>query len=726
MPKHSVLVHSAAAAAAASSALVAVQPSWSPEQEQAVQETLTNFRESCRYVVLLAMMQSGKTKTFHRVIRMMMKRGMIRRVVLLCGSNDVDLYKQAEMDAVDNNGKYCPHLCEYWGAPASKKRSQKKQHGYKSADAAWPLQIVFHQDMLTATFDIRDTLFILDESHVAQDQDMRVASFFERHRLNLSGEDEHMKASNAYILSVSATPFSELALFLDNKTPNKRSVVMRQPAGHYGVPQYLHDELVRPAISLRHPEGAEEFTRNIRGRNLYNIVRINNVEEEEAFWEICGAEGFDVREYSSAHEGIVIDDMGLAPPDMPTIILVKQRLRCGKVVPKRYVNMVWETSGEPNIDTILQSFLGRMCGYDSAFGMHKPLIYLPRNALEVNPAIGMHALQIYVHLFTRLDIDPIIMPSSGKNVNKVSSKTPSKRRPVLAFCFPQPRRLRDAAPSIRPDGKEGRLVIETENKRKIFNKLRPQIMEQLEADVECKLWSLKEREQIEGILLSEDVLAGNIAFRNMGAGKQGAYAANLKEATAAGDRVIVSIKASKKDEEPPVAVVRMDDGNAYVVFQLEHIDILPKVLRIPETTGKEMFNPEHWSEIVNPVIGPKGGLQEPLPVIDYMVGGCWIGLSNRVCDNVGALLKEFSNLMRTMETRHKEGEPAGKTLRATAQGRDLHFCKAVFGDASELRHMIRNIGRLFHAEVSIRINKELTAASEDICVNEISWSFVGI
>jgi hypothetical protein len=714
MPKHSVLVHGAAAALVAS-APEPVVPDWSPEQEQAVQETLTNFRESCHYVVLLAMMQSGKTKTFHRVIREMMTRGMIRRVVLLCGSNDVDLYKQAEMDAVDNNGKYCPHLREYWGASAaSKKRSQKKQHGYKSADADWPLQVVFHQDMLTATFDIRDTLFILDESHVAQDQDMRVAGFFERHRLNLSGEDEHMKASNAYILSVSATPFSELALFLDKKTPNKRAVVMRQPAGHYGVPQYLRHHQIRPAISLRHPEGAEEFVRNIRGRNLYNIVRINNEAEEAAFWEICEAEGFDVREYSSAHEGIVIDDMGLAPPEMPTIILVKQRLRCGKVVPKRYVNMVWETSGEPNIDTILQSFLGRMCGYDSAFGVHKPLIYLPRNALEVNPAIGMHPLQIYVHLFTRLDIDPIIMPSSGKNVNNVSSRTPSKRRPVLAFCFPQPKLMREGLPVAKRD------------KCRIFSKLHHKILKRLDEDVECKLWSLKERQQIEEILLSPRVLAGGIAFRTMGADKQSSYAANLKEATAAGDRVIASIKTREGEEEPPVAVVKMDDGNAYVLFQLEHIDILPKVLRIPETTGKEMFNPAHWSEIIKPVIGHKGRLQEPLPVMDYMVASTWVGMSNRILDNIGALLKGFAFHMKTMEMYHKEGVPAGKTATATADGRDLHFCKAVFGDASELRHILRNIGRNFGANVSIRVNKELTAASEYICINEISWSFIDV
>ncbi len=306
-------------------------------------------------------------------------------------------------------------------------------------------------------------------------------------------------------------------------------------------------------------------------------------------------------------------------------------------------------------------------------------------------------------------------------MEEVSSRVPSKRRPVLAFRFPQPRLLREATPAPG-----ARLTIATDDKRRIFSELHPKILEKLGEDVECKRWSLKEREQIEEIILSEDVLSGRIAFRDMGAHKQATYATNLKEATAAGDCIIGHNVASSGKEDPPVTVMKMDDGYVYVLFQLEHIDILPKALRIPETSGKEMFNPLHWEEVIHHVRPRPDGPLVPLPPTDYMVGGCWIGLSNRVCDSGSALLTEFSSLMRTMEARHKAVEAGGKTLRATAQGRDLHFSKAVFGDASELRHILRNIGRLFNAEVSIRINKELTAASEDICVNEISWSFLPV
>ena len=35
----------------------------------------------------------------------------------------------------------------------------------------------------------------------------------------------------------------------------------------------------------------------------------------------------------------------------------------GQVVPKMHIAMVYEQSKHPNADTVLQGYLGRMCGY---------------------------------------------------------------------------------------------------------------------------------------------------------------------------------------------------------------------------------------------------------------------------------------------------------------------------------------------------------------------------
>jgi hypothetical protein len=50
-------------------------------------------------------------------------------------------------------------------------------------------------------------------------------------------------------------------------------------------------------------------------------------------------------------------------PEVPTVVLLDGRLRCGKRVPKKHIGMTWDTSVHSKTDTILQGFVGRMCGY---------------------------------------------------------------------------------------------------------------------------------------------------------------------------------------------------------------------------------------------------------------------------------------------------------------------------------------------------------------------------
>ena len=67
-----------------------------------------------------------------------------------------------------------------------------------------------------------------------------------------------------------------------------------------------------------------------------------------------------------------------APPTT-TLVIVRGRLRAGKVVPKKHVGFVWEGAAKSKTDALVQGLPGRMCGYE--FGATKPTLYVPPTGL---------------------------------------------------------------------------------------------------------------------------------------------------------------------------------------------------------------------------------------------------------------------------------------------------------------------------------------------------------
>ena len=102
------------------------------------------------------------------------------------------------------------------------------------------------------------------------------------------------------------------------------------------------------------------------------------------------------------------------------------------------------------------------------------------------------------------------------------------------------------------------------------------IYEQLEADEEeCAIWTRRERRQMQKIIKHSNVREGRIAFRDWGVfskGEQFASQEELKWRTAhddccSGFHFRKSPRMGGKHE--PLTIVKMDDGFAYIVFQVE-------------------------------------------------------------------------------------------------------------------------------------------------------------
>ena len=71
-----------------------------------------------------------------------------------------------------------------------------------------------------------------------------------------------------------------------------------------------------------------------------------------------------------------------APPDgVHTLVILKEMCRMGTVIPKDHIGFMMETSEKMKADTLLQSFLGRSCGYHNNVTLR---VYIPKAVFENN------------------------------------------------------------------------------------------------------------------------------------------------------------------------------------------------------------------------------------------------------------------------------------------------------------------------------------------------------
>ena len=357
-----------------------------------------------RYGVLYAHCQSGKTGTFHTVARQMLARKMVDRVYLLCGSAEVVLRAQAHDDAVELNA---------------------------AAYGSGKFKVLFHQDFKKHSLNRVRSLIILDESHMDQDGKQKLCQFALANGFDFWGTTPRMVEENTYILSVSATPYSELSDIYHKVTPNKFVVELQPGPGYRGVEYYLYNGLLKPTF-----DAVEEWDKfiaiTLTKGNAWNFVRSHSAKEAalcDTLEEKAAAAGIRLLHYTQGKKDVAITwkekqsmaagtpcmqtlnaagEIVACPPDRPTIILLKGKLRAGKVVPKEFVGFAWEDSKNPQTDVIIQSLLGRMCGYK--FGASMPEIFISPKLLEqANGIIKSNAI-------VRHSMMPVLMPKKGRNL----------------------------------------------------------------------------------------------------------------------------------------------------------------------------------------------------------------------------------------------------------------------------------------------------------------------
>jgi hypothetical protein len=412
----------AGAGALAAIAADAVLGPFHANQLHAANSAIGHFRAgTVSHVILWADVQSGKTGTYNAVIRQMMLEGLIDRAYILCGSSETTLRRQAREDSRTYNDDYV---------------------------AGGTLSVLFRQDfkrnrLLT---DGGRVLLVVDESHMDQGNGMQLDTFLHKHGIRMSGTTEFLRERNLYILSVSATPYAEIAAVAHSFSYPKEVVRLLPGPGYYGPANYLADGRLHSTFDIRtRPDDFAALLRAPAHAGKYALVRINDVPTYNAVIALAHRHRIPLRVYNGRHQTIAITATEAAEinakrgpsrrvqsledaPATTTLVLLKQRLRAGKVVPKQHIGFVWEDAVTPHTDALIQGLFGRMCGY--AVPAVPPSIYLPSSSLEVHEDRVVKFSEIQRHCLGLAPTkEPLVIPKKGSYLTGCrSSKRPSSGR----------------------------------------------------------------------------------------------------------------------------------------------------------------------------------------------------------------------------------------------------------------------------------------------------------
>ena len=348
-----------------------------------------------RYAMLIARCQAGKTGAFQELIRLMLLNGDINRAYILCGSSETELRDQAHADTRKANAD-----------------------AYSRGD----IKVLFRQDFKGADLDITRALIVVDESHLDQTQKQELDLFLGRYGLSMAGDPRVLAEKDTFMLSVDATPYSELSALMYKESPPKHVEQLAPGANYFGIQDYLYGGLMKATYDISSAEAAFEELVRSRGKK-YAIMRLNtgkHAEKQEAVaTAVYRRLGGKVLFFTAEKTQIEISKLNVAP-EVATLIIVRGRLRAGKVVPKKHVSFVWEGAKASKTDALVQGLLGRMCGYPfseenpSGYGDEKPLIFVPQSALTRREDKVVKASELERAIMEY----PVALPTMGTNLKK--------------------------------------------------------------------------------------------------------------------------------------------------------------------------------------------------------------------------------------------------------------------------------------------------------------------
>lgn len=311
---------------------------------------ILNSLKKNNYSLYVAQMQSGKTTTYLSVASNMLFYNMVKEIIIFSGNRETEL------------------------------RIQTQERAFNKCTVVWGTQLHHFKP------NNNKKLYIWDESHYGQTKNQQVHKFLSKCNLNANNNEQN----NNYLLSVSATPFSELY----NINP-KYVIWSVYNSQYWSVKHMLNKQIVGY-------DDIELLIKEIKLENKYSIIRYSPKYNIKSILEKYN---INYILYDQTHN-INLDIILQNKPKKHTSILIKGKLQMGKTIQnKTNIQFCIETSQHKKTDALLQGFIGRFCGYNTN---KNTIIYIPNNI------INNGELNKYIDMFE----NKTIYPNKGMNLIK--------------------------------------------------------------------------------------------------------------------------------------------------------------------------------------------------------------------------------------------------------------------------------------------------------------------
>ena len=381
--------------------------------------------DTSRSVVLFAQMQSGKTNAFLFLAGEMLRLEKVENVVIFSGNRETELKDQLSELEISRfyERVYRRHL-EKLNVDIS---DEFIDHIISKINVVWGTELMKKLE----TVATENTLYIEEESHFAQSVGQMPHKFIKSIGLSLNGDSSSLIERNNYVCSVSATPFSEMSDVV-HLNQNKKIVFMQPGESYRGVSWYKeHDKIVgfdkwqeklqeiiarkchSPAwLAVMNELRTSAIASPVAETPKWAIIRVRGEAQVDEVKAMCASSNWSAVRYDQGNKGELKSLKDLAtPPEVNTIVIIKELCRMGTVVPKQHISFVMETSTNPRTDTVLQGLLGRMCGYPGgSFG------YCVSNDINIyisQQVLSHGDIDTYISLCQSMEM---IVPSRATNV----------------------------------------------------------------------------------------------------------------------------------------------------------------------------------------------------------------------------------------------------------------------------------------------------------------------
>ena len=381
--------------------------------------------DTSRSVVLFAQMQSGKTNAFLFLAGEMLRLEKVENVVIFSGNRETELKDQLSELEISRfyERVYRRHL-EKLNVDISDEFIDRI---ISKINVVWGTELMKKLE----TVATKNTLYIEEESHFAQSVGQMPHKFIKSIGLSLNGDSSSLIERNNYVCSVSATPFSEMSDVV-HLNQNKKIVFMQPGESYRGVSWYKeHDKIVgfdkwqeklqeiiarkchSPAwLAVMNELRTSAIASPVAETPKWAIIRVRGEAQVDEVKAMCASSNWYAVRYDQGNKGELKSLKDLAtPPEVNTIVIIKELCRMGTVVPKQHISFVMETSTNPRTDTVLQGLLGRMCGYPGgSFG------YCVSNDINIyisQQVLSHGDIDTYISLCQSMEM---IVPSRATNV----------------------------------------------------------------------------------------------------------------------------------------------------------------------------------------------------------------------------------------------------------------------------------------------------------------------